>query len=77
VVAENPVLWWIVLGSSAGSGLVLSQPVMRKLLHSSGDAPHILGGYVVSVRRAAAMRGLETEIELRSLNILGTYSSFH
>ena len=40
---ENPVLWWIVLGGSAGLALVLSVPVLRGLFHFSGDAPHILG----------------------------------
>jgi len=40
---ENPVLWWIVLGGSAGLALVLSVPVLRELFHFSGDAPHILG----------------------------------
>ena len=40
---ENPVLWWIVLGASAGLALVLSVPVLRKLFHFSGDAPYILG----------------------------------
>ena len=39
---ENPVLWWIVLGGSAGLALVLSLPVLRELFHFSGDAPHIL-----------------------------------
>ena len=39
----NPVLWWIVLGGSAGLALVLSVPVLRGLFHFSGDAPHILG----------------------------------
>jgi Ca2+-transporting ATPase len=40
---QNPVLWWIVLGVSAGLALVLSIPVLRGLFHFSGDAPHILG----------------------------------
>ena len=40
---ENPVLWWIVLGGSAGLLLVLSVPLLRELFHFSGDAPHILG----------------------------------
>jgi Ca2+-transporting ATPase len=40
---ENPVLWWIVLGGSAGLARVLSVPVLRGLFHFSGDAPYILG----------------------------------
>jgi Ca2+-transporting ATPase len=40
---NNPVLWWIVLGGSAGLALVLSVPVLRELFHFSGDALHILG----------------------------------
>ncbi|MDD5384774.1 MAG: cation-translocating P-type ATPase [Gallionella sp.] len=40
---QNPALWWIVLGGSAGLALVLSIPVLRELFHFSGDAPHILG----------------------------------
>jgi Ca2+-transporting ATPase len=40
---SNPVLWWIVLGGSAGLALALSVPVLRGLFHFSGDAPHILG----------------------------------
>jgi len=40
---ENPVLWWIVLGGSAGLALVLSVPVLRELFHFSGDTPHIMG----------------------------------
>ena len=45
---ENPVLWWIVLGGSAGLALALSVPVLRELFHFSGDAPHILGVAVLS-----------------------------
>jgi len=40
---QNPALWWIVLGGSAGLALVLSVPMLRELFHFSGDAPHILG----------------------------------
>ncbi len=40
---ENPVLWWVVLGGSAGLSLVLSVPMLRGLFHFSGDAPHMLG----------------------------------
>ncbi|OFZ67740.1 MAG: ATPase [Betaproteobacteria bacterium RBG_16_56_24] len=40
---ENPVLWWIVLGGSAGLALTLSVPVLRELFHFSGDSPHLLG----------------------------------
>jgi P-type Ca2+ transporter type 2C len=40
---KNPVLWWILLGGSAGLALVLSVPVLRALFHFSGDALHILG----------------------------------
>ena len=40
---DNPVLWWILLGGSAGLALVLSVPALRELFHFSGDAPHILG----------------------------------
>ncbi|MDD5300677.1 MAG: cation-translocating P-type ATPase [Gallionella sp.] len=40
---RNPVLWWIVLGGSAGLALVLSVPLLRELFHFSGSAPHILG----------------------------------
>jgi Ca2+-transporting ATPase len=40
---ENPVLWWIVLGGSAGLALVASVPVLRVLFHFSGSAPHMLG----------------------------------
>jgi len=40
---ENPVLWWIVLGGSAGLALVLGVPMLRELFHFSGDAPQILG----------------------------------
>ncbi|MCR4304787.1 MAG: cation-translocating P-type ATPase [Gallionella sp.] len=40
---ENPVLWWIVLGGSAGLALVLSVPMLRELFHFSGDAAHIFG----------------------------------
>ncbi|MGC2049706.1 MAG: cation-translocating P-type ATPase [Gallionella sp.] len=40
---KNPVMWWIVLGGSAGLALVLSVPVLRELFHFSGDATHILG----------------------------------
>jgi P-type Ca2+ transporter type 2C len=47
-VRENPVLWWIVLGGSAGLALVLSLPVLRELFHFSGDAPHIFGVGVLS-----------------------------
>ena len=39
---ENPALWWIVLGGSAGLALVLSVPVLRELFHFSGDALQIL-----------------------------------
>jgi len=45
---ENPVLWWIVLGGSAGLALVLSVPGLRELFHFSGDAPHLLGVSVLS-----------------------------
>lgn len=48
----NPLLWWIVLGGSAGLALVLSVPVLRGLFHFSGDAPHILG---VGVLATASM----------------------
>ncbi len=40
---ENPVLWWIVLGGSAGLALVLGVPVLRNLFHFSGNVPHIFG----------------------------------
>jgi Ca2+-transporting ATPase len=40
---QNPVLWWIVLGGSAGLAMVLSIPVLRELFHFSGNAPRILG----------------------------------
>jgi Ca2+-transporting ATPase len=40
---ENPALWWIVLGGSAGLALVSSVPVLRGLFHFSGGAPHMLG----------------------------------
>ena len=40
---ENPVLWWIVLGGSAGLALVLSVPMLRDLFHFSGDALLFLG----------------------------------
>ena len=40
---KNPVLWWIVLGGSAGLALVSSVPVLRELFHFSGDAAHMLG----------------------------------
>ena len=40
---SNPVLWWIVLGGSAGLALVLGLPVLRGLFHFSGDAPQFLG----------------------------------
>ncbi len=39
----NPVLWWIVLGSSAGLALVLGLPALRHLFHFSGNTPHLLG----------------------------------
>lgn len=39
---ENPVLWWIVLGGSAGLAIVFNIPVLRNLFHFSGDAPHLL-----------------------------------
>jgi Ca2+-transporting ATPase len=45
---KNPVLWWIVLGGSAGLALVLSLPALRELFHLSGDTPHILGVGVLS-----------------------------
>ena len=45
---ENPVLWWIVLGGSAGLALVLSVPGLRELFHFAGDAPHLLGVGVLS-----------------------------
>jgi Ca2+-transporting ATPase len=34
---QNPVLWWILSGSSAGLALVLSVPVLRELFHFSGN----------------------------------------
>ena len=39
---KNPVLWWIVLGVSAGLAMVFNIPVLRELFHFSGDAPHLL-----------------------------------
>jgi Ca2+-transporting ATPase len=40
---DNPVLWWITLGGSAGLVLVLSLPVLRGLFHFSGDTLETLG----------------------------------
>jgi Ca2+-transporting ATPase len=40
---ENPALWWILLGGSAGLAMVFNIPVLRELFHFSGDAPHLLG----------------------------------
>ena len=40
---QNPALWWIVLGGSAGLALVLGTPALRELFHFSGDTTHILG----------------------------------
>jgi len=45
---ENPVLWWILLGGSAGLALVLSVPVLRELFHFSGDALHMLATGVLA-----------------------------
>ncbi|HUV99308.1 MAG TPA: cation-translocating P-type ATPase [Gallionella sp.] len=39
---KNPVLWWIVLGVSAGLAMVFNIPVLRELFHFSGDASHLL-----------------------------------
>jgi len=39
---KNPVLWWIVLGVSAGLAVVFNIPVLRELFHFSGDALHLL-----------------------------------
>jgi Ca2+-transporting ATPase len=39
---RNPVLWWIVLGGSAGLAMVFNIPTLRVLFHFSGGAPHLL-----------------------------------
>ncbi|HEY8888365.1 MAG TPA: cation-translocating P-type ATPase, partial [Gallionella sp.] len=46
---ENPALWWIVLGGSAGLAVVTSVPVLRGLFHFSGDAPYMLGVGVLAI----------------------------
>jgi hypothetical protein len=38
---QNPVLWWIVLGGSAGLALVLCTPVLRELFHFSDNTADI------------------------------------
>jgi len=62
---QNPVLWWIVLGGSAGLALVLSVPMLRTLFHFSGDAPHILGVGALSaisvLLLSAAVKGVLRE----------------
>jgi len=40
---ENPILWWIVLGGSAGLAFALSIPLLRDLFHFSGDLMPMLG----------------------------------
>ncbi len=40
--SKNPLLWWIVLGGSAGLALVFSVPVLRELFHFSGGVLHLL-----------------------------------
>jgi Ca2+-transporting ATPase len=44
----NPVLWWIVLGGSAGLALVLGLPALRGLFHFAGDAPQLLAAAVLT-----------------------------
>jgi Ca2+-transporting ATPase len=45
---ENPALWWILLGGSAGLAIVFNIPVLRELFHFSGDTPHLLATAVLA-----------------------------
>ena len=66
---QNPVLWWIVLGGSAGLALVLSVPVLRELFHFSGNMPHILG---IGILAAFAVLLLGTAAKMATRGLRGT-----
>ncbi len=58
---QNPALWWIVLGSSAGLALALSVPVLRELFHFSGSAPLVL---VIGLLAACSVSLLVAAVKL-------------